>query len=318
MLAIASDGYGYHRDELYFLAIGGHPAFGYVDQPPLVPLLAHAMDAISGHSLVALRLPAALAGALVVLVTGLIAREFGGDRSAQCLAAATMAAASVLAATAHVASTAIFDLLGWTVLSWLVVKALRDDGRVLAAGRAGRRASISRSRRCRSSSCSRCSSASWPWARATSSASRWLWAGTAIAVALWAPNIAWQATHGWPQFTLSRSIASGNSTSSQPRPLFVPFQFLLISPLLFPVWVAGLWRLWRDRALATWRCFAVAYPVLAVIFIATGGKPYYLCGMYPALLAAGAEPTLRWARSRGAAAGPRRGGRRCRWRCPRC
>ncbi len=297
VLAIASDGYGYHRDELYFLAIGGHPAFGYVDQPPLVPLLAHAMDAMSGHSLVALRLPAALAGALVVFVTGLIAREFGGERAAQCLAAATMAAASVLAATAHVASTAIFDLLGWTVLSWLVVKALRDDGRVwllvgLVAGidleiktlpvfvlfallvgvlAVGPREVLT---------------------------SRWLWAGTAVAVALWAPNIAWQATHDWPQFKLSSSIAGGNSTSSQPRPLFVPFQFLLVSPLLFPVWVAGLWRLWRDRALATWRCFAVAYPVLAVIFIAAGGKPYYLCGMYPALLAAGAEPTLRWARSR--------------------
>src|SRR5919198_1571394 len=85
-----SDRYGYHRDEQYFIAIGGHPAFGYVDEPPLVPLLAHALDAVSGHSLFWLRLPAAIAGAAVVLVTGLIAREFGGGRAEQLLAAASI------------------------------------------------------------------------------------------------------------------------------------------------------------------------------------------------------------------------------------
>lgn len=82
VLIVGSAGYGYHRDELYFLAIGGHRAFGYVDQPPLVPLLAHAMDAVWGHSLIWLRVPLALAGGLIVFVTALIAREFGARRGA--------------------------------------------------------------------------------------------------------------------------------------------------------------------------------------------------------------------------------------------
>jgi hypothetical protein len=127
-LIAASGGYGYHRDELYFVAIGGHPAFGYVDQPPLVPLLAHAMDSLFAHSLVWLRLPAALAGALVVLVTGLIAREFGASGGAQLLAAGSMAVSAVLVAVSHLATTSVFDLVGWTLVSWLAVRALREDG----------------------------------------------------------------------------------------------------------------------------------------------------------------------------------------------
>jgi 4-amino-4-deoxy-L-arabinose transferase-like glycosyltransferase len=295
VLMIGSVGYGYHRDELYFIAIGGHPAFGYADQPPLIPLLSHALDAVSGHSLFWLRVPAALAGAVVVLVTGLIAREFGGERAEQVLAASTMAVSGVLVATSHLASTSVFDLLGWTVVSWLVIRALRDDGRVwllvgLAAGisleiktlpiflifallvgvvTVGPRSVL---------------------------ASRWLWGGTLIALALWAPNLVWEATHHWPQLDLSTSIASGQSGTSQPRWAFLPYQGLLVSPPLVPVWIAGLWRLYRDPLLVTWRSFAIAYPVLAVVFIATGGKPYYICGMYPTLLAAGAAPTLRWAR----------------------
>ncbi len=295
VLLAGSSGYGYHRDELYFIAIGGHPALGYVDQPPLVPLLAHGIDALSGHSLGWLRVPPALAGALVVLVTGLIAREFGARRDAQLLAAGSMAVAAILVSVSHLATTSAFDLLAWSVVLWLVVRALRDDRRTwllvgLAAGIsleiktlpvfllgalllgvliAGPRQVL---------------------------VSRWLWAGAAIALVLWAPNLIWQATHGWPQLTLSTSIAAGRSGTSQPRWLFIPYQVVLISPVLVPVWIAGLWRLARDQRLATWRCIAIAYPVLVVIYIAAGGKPYYLCGLYPPLLAAGAEPTLAWMR----------------------
>ena len=293
VLVAASGGYGYHRDELYFIVIGAHPAFGYVDEPPLVPLLAHAMDTLFGHSLVWLRVPSAIAGALVVLVTGLIAREFGGGRGAQALAAVAMAASGILIGASHLMSTTTFDLLAWTVLLWLVIKALRDDGRawVYAGLVAGIGLEIKTLPAFLLFALLAGVLAVGP--RAVLS-SRWLWTGAAIAVALWAPNLVWQATHDWPQLHLSASVAAGHSGSSQPRQLFIPFQFLLVGPPLAPVWIAGLWRLARDSRLARWRCLAVAYAVLTVIFIATGGKPYYLCGMYPVLFGAGADPTLRW------------------------
>ena len=125
---------------------------------------------------------------------------------------------------------------------------------------------------------------------------RWPWLGGLIAVALWAPNLIWQAAHGWPQLELSRAIAAGSSGTSEPWYLFLPFQLVLISPLLVPVWAVGWWRLARHPGLRRWRAFAVAYVVLAVVFLLTGGKPYYLAGLYPVLLAAGAEPVLGWVR----------------------
>ena len=124
--------------------------------------------------------------------------------------------------------------------------------------------------------------------------SGWLWAGLAVAVALWSPWLIWQAAHGWPQLKVSSSIASGGSASSQPRWAFVPFQFLLVSPVLAPVWVAGLIALMRGVRLREFRLFAVAWIFLVVVFLAAGGKPYYLAGMFPILLAAGAIETDAW------------------------
>ena len=83
---------------------------------------------------------------------------------------------------------------------------------------------------------------------------------------------------------------------------------MLVSPLLVPVWALGWWRLARDPALATWRAFAPASALLVVVFMATGGKPYYVAGLYPVLLAAGGEPVAAWT-----AAGPS-AGRGCSWR----
>ena len=293
VLVAFSGRYGYHRDELYFLVIGGHPAWGYADQPPLIPLLAHAMDSISGGSLVALRLPPAIAGAAVTVVTGLICRELGGRGTSQLLASLCMAVASVNVAAGHLAGTTAFDLLGWTVVTWLLVRAIRDGGPQwlwvgLAAGvtlevksllvfllfgvtvgllAVGPR-SVFRSR--------------WPYL-----------AGL-VAIALWLPNLIWQSQHDWPQLELSQAIADGSSGTSDSPVEFVLLQLGLVSPFLVPVWAVGLWRLWRDPDMATWRCFGVAYPLLLVVFLLSGGKAYYLAGLYPILLAAGTPIVFSW------------------------
>ncbi len=104
-LLAVSGRYGYHRDELYFIQAGGHLALGYPDQPLLTPVVAWTMNALAPRSLLALRTPAALAGMASIASAGLIAREAGGGRRAQAIAASSCAAALVVLATSHFLTT---------------------------------------------------------------------------------------------------------------------------------------------------------------------------------------------------------------------
>jgi hypothetical protein len=287
LVAFAS-GYGYHRDELYFVAAGDHLAWGYADQGPVVPLIARAMTELAADSLTVLRLPSAVAAGVTVLLTGLLARELGGGRRAEVIAAATAAVGVIVLFTGHLLSTSTFDLLAWTAVTWLAVRAVRtgDDRLWLAAGLVlgvgllnkplpaflalGMLAGVA---------------IAGPRQLLRNP---YVWSGAAIALAIWSPWLIWQADHGWPQIDVSREIAGGGSTSSEPWWLIVPFQFLLVSPILAPVWIAGLVRLLRDPPVRRFRFLAWTWIVLAVVFMATGGKPYYLAGLLPALIGAGA------------------------------
>src|SRR3954447_4953840 len=136
LLLALTGGYGYHRDELYFLAAGHHLAWGFADQGPVTPLIARAMDAVAPGSLTVLRLPSALMTGATVLVTGLLARELGGNRRAQMIAASCAAVASVVLVVGHLLSTSTFDLLAWAVVTWLVARVIRtgDQRLWMAAG----------------------------------------------------------------------------------------------------------------------------------------------------------------------------------------
>ena len=303
LLLVFSPRYGPHRDELYFMTAGRHLAWGYADQPALTPFIARVVSEVFGNALVGWRLPSALAAGTIVLLTGLLARRFGGDRSAQLLGAAAMAVSAILLILGHLLSTATFDLLFWTLISFLVVRQLQGaDPRgwllvglvvgvalhnktlvavLVAAVLIGLLAVGPRS----------------------VLRSGWLWAGAGLAVLLWLPNLLWQAGHGWPQLGLARAIAGGSSGSSEPWWLFLPMQLVLVSPVLVAMWVPGLVRLWRAVELRPVRCFAVAYALLAVVFLISGGKPYYLAGLYPVLLAAGAPLVVGWLRRRADARG---------------
>src|SRR5436305_6302518 len=104
-LIVFAGRYGYHRDELYFLEAGRHLAWGYADQGPFTPLLAHLMDKLSPGSLTVLRIPSALMTAATVIVAAFTARELGGTRRAQLISAATTAVASVVLVVGHLLST---------------------------------------------------------------------------------------------------------------------------------------------------------------------------------------------------------------------
>jgi hypothetical protein len=294
VLIVFSGGYGYHRDELYFVEAGRHLDWSYADQGPITPLIARAMDVVAPDSLTVLRIPSAIAAGLTVLLTGLVALELGGSWRAQRIAAACAAVGVIVLFTGHTLSTSTFDLLAWTAVTWLAARAIRtgDDRLWIAAGAVLGLGLLNK-----------------PLPAFLAVAlligvaiagprellrNRWVWAGALLALVLWSPWIIWQQANDWPQIDVSKSITEGGSTSSEPRWAIVPFQFLLISPLLAPVWIAGLVHLFRDRR---WSFLAWTWVALVAIFTVTGGKPYYLAGMLPALLGAGGIATDRWLES---------------------
>jgi 4-amino-4-deoxy-L-arabinose transferase-like glycosyltransferase len=116
--------YGFHRDELYFIACAHHLAFGYVDQGPLGPAVVRVAIDLFGTSPSAVRVFPALAGGALVIGTGLTTSALGGGRYAQLLAAVAMACAPVTLGAAHLAGTTIYDLAAWTFTLWLVVRAV--------------------------------------------------------------------------------------------------------------------------------------------------------------------------------------------------
>jgi 4-amino-4-deoxy-L-arabinose transferase-like glycosyltransferase len=289
-LLAVSGAYGFHGDEMYYVVAGQHLAFGYVDQPPLTPLLSAASVAILGVSPTAVRLLPALEMGLIVVLIALIARDLGGSRRAQVLAAITAAVSGYLGA-GHLDTTTDPDLLAWAVILWLLVKLLAGGDRRLwlavgvVAGiglenkdtllflGAGLAVGLVITRR-------------WDIVR-----SPWAWAAIGIALLLWAPNLVWQAANGWPQLTMAQAI-SGYAGDN--RSQFIPLLWLFPGPLLFPVSAAGLVWMLRAKDAAPWRAIGIAALVALVMVYVTGGKAYYVLGSMAIFIAAGANVTDRW------------------------
>ncbi|WP_107094562.1 glycosyltransferase family 39 protein [Streptomyces sp. XY431] len=304
-LQIATAGrYGFHRDELYFLIAGRHPAWGYVDQPPLTPLLGRVSTALfgggPGDGPVGLRVVPALLCAATVVLVALLARELGAGRAGQLLAAGAAACSAFVLAVGHLLSTATFDLCAWLLVCLLALRLLRTgDGRWwLAVGAATGVALLNKDL------VLLLAAALLPAVLLVGPRGvlrgRWPAAGLAVAAAVPLPGLWWQAAHGWPELTVAGGISDQDGTEN--RLLLVPMQFLYLSPVLVPVWLAGFRRLRRDAELAWAKPFAVTYPLVCLLVLASGGKPYYALPALLVLTAAGCEPVAR----RLAAAGPRR------------
>jgi hypothetical protein len=294
VLVATADRYGYHRDELYFLEAGRHLAWGYPDMPPLVPALARVLSAIAPGSLVVLRLPSALAGGVVVVMTGVVVRELGGGRPAQLLAAVTTGTSALLLGSEHYLNTSSVDLVLTTVVLWLFTRLLRTgDLRLwIPIG-------IATAVALQASDLTAFVVAAVVVALATGGRHRlllspWALVAAVIVVVTWAPYLAWQADHGWPELAVASAIARGGSGTSTSRWLLLPSQLVLVSPYLAPVWIAGLVRLLGSPRLRWCRPIGVAYLLLAVVYLVTGGKSYYLGVVLPVLVAAGAQPVVGW------------------------
>jgi len=286
----ASGRYGFQQDELYFIVAGHHLAFGYVDQPPLAPLLTRITD-ILGVSPTAIRIIPALAGGAIVIMAARLAALFGAGRPGRVLAALVTACAPVFLGAVHVGNTTPLDLLAWTTVLLCVSTALlRDRPRWwLTAGVAagvGLEADNLVVLLLLALAVGLFFSARRPVLR-----TRWPWLGAAIAAVIWAPNVGWQATHGWPQLAMSAALHREN-TSPGDYAGALPGEIVYLGLVMAPLVIAGFVVLWRTAEL---RFLAVTATLVLVYVLAwVPGKVYYADGIAPVVLAAGAAATARW------------------------
>jgi Dolichyl-phosphate-mannose-protein mannosyltransferase len=284
VIHLATNGvYGFQRDEMYYVISGQHPALGYVDYPPVTPMLAWLNTSIFGISPWTFRLFPALAGALVVFLAGMCAREIGAGRGIAILASLVTLMSPLLLGANWLFQTVTFDQLTWLIAIYLLLRILRTgDGRLfillgidigvgletkltILALCAGIVAAVLVSRDLR------------PFLR-----TRYPWIGLVIAAALFAPNVAWQIANAFPSLTYVRNhsadIANGGGILT-----FIADFILYTGPLILPLWIAGLVFLFRHQRL---RPMGVLTAV-AILVLLPEGKAYYPAPTIPLVLAAG-------------------------------
>lgn len=286
----AINSYGWFRDELYYIACGEHLDFGYVDHPPLVALVARAAQLLGG-SLFVTRLPSVLAGMAVIWLCGSIARELGGGRWAQVMAALCAVVAPVYLFLFHILSMNSFDILFWTLGAWIVARIANGGdprlwllfGLICGLGLQNKHSLLffgfgvftgllltPERRHFRE---------------------RWIWLGGAIAALLILPHVIWQAAHGWPTAEFARNAMASKNVALSPLAFFAE-QVMQMHPLTFLVWLAGLVWLFRSR----YRVLAWAYVAAFLVLVSQSSKAYYLAPAYPPLFAAGATAIESWVR----------------------
>ena len=282
--------YGFLQDELYFIVAGHHLAFGYVDQPPLAPLLTR-ITGLLGVSPTAIRIVPALAGGAIVIMSARLAALFGAGRFGRVLAALVTACAPVLLGAVHIGNTTPLDLLAWTAVLLCVSTALlRHRPRWwLTAGVVAGLGLEADNLVVLLLIC--LTLGLFASAQRAVLRTRWPWLGAGIAAVIWAPNLIWQATHGWPQLAMSAALHRQN-TSPADYAGALPAQLLYLGLLVAPLIVAGFVVLWRTPEL---RFLGVTATLVLVYVLAwVPGKVYYADGVAPAVLAAGASAAERW------------------------
>jgi hypothetical protein len=280
--------YGYFRDEFDYLACADHPAWGYVDQPPLIPLLTRISRMLLGDSLRSIRFLPALASSVLVIQTAVIARELGGRRFALLLSAVTILVAPQYLSNGSLLGTNCLEPNLWMGCAYFAILAIkRNHPRywlwfgVFAGLGMEEKYSIAlfgfgivvgllltEQRRV--------------------FGNKWIWLGALAAFLIFLPNLLWNIHYHWPFLELMRNIkAEGRDVVLGPLQYFFE-QTLLVHPLTAPIWITGLLALFFSSQLKPYRFLGWTYLLCYAVLFALHGKNYYLAPIYPMLLAAGA------------------------------
>lgn len=291
---LTSSRYGYFRDELYYIICGRHLAWGYVDQPPFSLLLVRLSSLLFGDSLFALRLFPALASALTVALTGLIARELGGRRWAMALGCTGALCATIYLVSGNLFSMNAFEPPIWMGCVYLLLR-LRNGGAPRLWLWFGLVAGIGLENKHSMAFFGLALLAgivASPLRRHF--AQKWIWLGGLIAFLVALPNLVWEMQHHWATWELLRNVAQSHKNVVLTPPQFMAQQVLIMNPATLPLWLGGLVWLVVSRAGRRYLALTVIYLVILAELLVLHGKIYYLAPAYPMLLAAGGVAWESW------------------------
>jgi len=287
--------YGFHRDELATLDDARHLAWGYVAYPPITPFFARVSLLLFGTSLAGFRFFASLAEAAALVLTGLMAREMGGRRGAQLVAAA--AALPFCLAGGALMQYVSFDYLFSVLTAYFVVRLLNSEnprwwlaiGSAIGLGMMSKYTMLF------------FGAGLVVGLLATSArrylASKWLWYGVALSLLIFSPNALWQLNHHFISLDFLRHIHARDVRIGRTQG-FLPDQ-LKLTLLSFPLSLTGLYSLLLSRSGARFRVLAWMYIIPLLLFVFAKGRWYYMAPAYPALYAAGSVWGENWLASLG-------------------
>jgi hypothetical protein len=279
--------YGYFRDEFDYISCGDHLAWGYVDQPPLIPFLVHICRAVLGDSLRSVRFVPALASSLLVVQTAVLAREFGGRRFALLLSAVTVVIAPQYLSNGSLLGTNCLEPNLWMGCAYFAILAIKHAnprywlwfGVVAGIGLQEKYSIalfgfgivvgllLTPQRRV--------------------FLNPWIWLGGAAAFLIFLPNLLWNVHYHWPFLELMHNIRAEGRDVVLPLPQYFLQQTLLVHPITAAIWLRGLFALLFSSRLRPYRFLGWCYLVCFTVFFILHGKNYYLGPVYPMLMAAG-------------------------------
>jgi len=288
VLHIATNGqYGFHRDELQTLDDARHLDWGFVVYPPITPLIGRFELALFGTSLIGFRVFSALAVSIIIVLTGLMAKEMGGNRHIQLLAAVAAGIVPVSLVQGAVFQYVSFDYLWGVTVTYLLVRLVNSEdprwwvaiGAVIGLGMETRytmgvlalgiavAALLTDARRFLRSG--------------------WLWAGVGVSILVFLPNLIWQARHHFISLEFLSYLRARDLRQGRYNGFFSEQLWICVNFATAPLTLLGLWFYFFRRESQRYRLLGWTAVVTFLLFALVRSRSYYTAPLYPVLIAGG-------------------------------